>query len=69
MPLVFHVASGNGKSYVHGENVETSGIEPDPPGTGFDRILEFARVAKICEQIRGVLMCTPTVRGLLDFKR
>ncbi len=28
VPLVFQVAPGNGKSYVHAENVKTSGIGP-----------------------------------------
>ncbi len=46
--MVFQVAPGNGKGYVNAENVKTS--ELDPLGTGFDRILKFARVAKIFEK-------------------
>ena len=38
--------------------------ELDPLGTGFDRILKFARVAKIFEKNIGVQICTPAVRGL-----
>ncbi len=44
--MVFLVAPGTEKSYLHDtENVKTSGI-----GIGFDRILKFARVAKIFEK-------------------
>ncbi len=48
VPLVFQVAPGNGKSYVHAENARTSGIGPSMKF--FDRILKFARVAKIFEK-------------------
>ena len=37
--------------------------ELDPLGTGFDRILKFARVAKLFEKnIGGVQICTPPLR-------
>ena len=41
--------------------------ELDPLGIGFDRILKFARAAKIFEKnIGGVQICTPpAVRGLI----
>ena len=56
--MVFQLAPGTGKSYVHAENVETSGMGPS--GTGSDRILKFGRVAKIFEKnIGGVQVCTP----------
>ncbi len=46
--MVFQVAPGNGKSYIHAENVKTSGIFPLE--IGFDRIFKFASVAKIFEK-------------------
>ena len=56
--LVFQVAPCNGKSYMHAEHPEL-----DPLGIGFDRMLKFARVAKIFEKNLGrVQSCTPHPR-------